>query len=124
MISSRGGSDRASGSASATSCPIAASVCGATRIERSGTGSSGCAWTAASAASANSSSTAAPYSFFGSSSFSSGPAISVVTTAMITSIANSVGEIAPTSSARLSTISSVSPRVFISVPITAEAFQS
>ena len=48
----------------------------------------------------------------------------VVTTAMITSIANSVGEIAPASSAKLSTISSVRPRVFISVPITAEAFQS
>ena len=103
---------------------MAASVSGATRIERSGTGSSGCAWTAASAASANSSSTAVPYLFLGSSSFSSGPAISVVTTAMITSIANSVCEIAPASSARLSTISSVSPRVFISVPITADALQS
>ena len=43
---------------------------------------------------------------------------------MITSIANSALEIAPASSARLSTISSVSPRVFISVPITADAFQS
>ena len=66
----------------------------------------------------------APYSLRGSSSFSSGPAISVVTSAMITSAANSTLEIAPTSSARLSTISSVSPRVFISVPITAEARQS
>ena len=65
-----------------------------------------------------------PYSFLGSSSLSSGPAISVVTTAMITSIANSAFEIAPASSARLSTISSVSPRVFISVPITDDAFQS
>ena len=36
----------------------------------------------------------------------------VVTSAMITSIANSASEIAPFSSARLSTISSVSPRVF------------
>ncbi len=107
-----------------TSWPIAPSVCGATRIERSGTGSSGWARAAASAASANSSSMARPYSFFGSSSFSSGPAISVVTTAMITSIANSVLEIAPASRARLSTISSVRPRVFISVPITAEARQS
>ena len=124
MISSRGGTDRASGSASATSCGSASSVCGATRIERSGTGSSGWAWTAASAASANSSSTPRPNSFLGSSSLSSGPAISVVTTAMITSIANSVLEMAPASRARLRTISSVSPRVFISVPITAEAFQS
>ena len=48
----------------------------------------------------------------------------VVTSAMITSIANSVSEIAPFSSARLSTISSVSPRVFISVPMTVEARQS
>ena len=40
---------------------------------------------------------------------------------MITSIANSALEITPFSSARLSTISSVRPRVFISVPITADA---
>ena len=50
--------------------------------------------------------------------------MNVVTSAMITSIANSASEITPFSSARLSTISSVSPRVFISVPITAEARQS
>ena len=46
--------------------------------------------------------------------------MNVVTSAMITSIANSASEITPFSSARFSTISSVSPRVFISVPITAE----
>ena len=60
----------------------------------------------------------------GRAAFSSGPAINVVTIAISTSIANSAGEMTPTSSARLSTISSVSPRVFISVPITAEARQS
>ncbi len=47
----------------------------------------------------------------------------VVTSAMITSIANSASEMTPFSSARLSTISSVRPRVFISVPITAESRQ-
>ena len=41
--------------------------------------------------------------------------MNVVTSAMITSIANRASEITPGSSARLSTISSVSPRVFISV---------
>ena len=50
--------------------------------------------------------------------------MNVVTSAMITSIANSASEMTPFSSARLSTISSVRPRVFISVPITAEARQS
>ncbi len=39
---------------------------------------------------------------------------------MITSAANSAAEITPTVSARLSTISSVSPRVFISAPSTAD----
>ena len=43
---------------------------------------------------------------------------------MITSIANSVLEIAAGIQGQVSTINSVSPRVFISVPITAEAFQS
>ena len=75
-------------------------------------------------ASSSSSSTGVPYSFLGSRSRSSGPAMNVVTSAMITSIANSASEITPFSSARLSTISSVSPRVFMSVPITAEARQS
>ena len=50
--------------------------------------------------------------------------MNVVTSAMSTSAANSASEITPFSSARLSTISSVRPRVFISVPITAEARQS
>ena len=50
--------------------------------------------------------------------------MNVVTSAMITSDANSAFEITPFSSARLSTISSVSPRVFISVPMTADARQS
>ena len=49
--------------------------------------------------------------------------MNVVTSAMITSIANSASEITPFSSARFSTISSVRPRVFISVPITADARQ-
>ena len=40
----------------------------------------------------------------------------VVTSAMITSIANSVGEITFSSSPMLSTISSIRPRVFISTP--------
>ena len=65
-------------------------------------------------ASTSSSSTGAPSSFLGSSSLSSGPAMKVVTSAMITSIANSASEITPFSSARFSTISSVRPRVFIS----------
>ena len=47
----------------------------------------------------------------------------VVTSAMITRIANSASEMMPFSSARLSTISSVSPRVFMSVPITIEERQ-
>ena len=50
--------------------------------------------------------------------------MNVVTSAINTSAANSASEITPFSSARLSTISSVSPRVFISVPITDEARQS
>jgi len=49
--------------------------------------------------------------------------MNVVTRAMITSAANSAGEMTPFSSARLSTISSVSPRVFISAPRTADSFQ-
>ena len=47
----------------------------------------------------------------------------VVTSAMITSIANSASLMTPFSSARLSTISSVRPRVFMSVPITADSRQ-
>ena len=50
--------------------------------------------------------------------------MNVVTSAMITSIANSASEMTPFSSARFSTISSVRPRVFISVPITNDARQS
>ena len=53
---------------------------------------------------------------FGSSSFSSGPVMNVVTSAMITSIVNSACEMTCRSSAMLSTISSVSPRVFMSEP--------
>ena len=49
--------------------------------------------------------------------------MNVVTSAMITSIANSASLMTPFSSARLSTISSVRPRVFISVPITADSRQ-
>ena len=49
--------------------------------------------------------------------------MNVVTSAMSTSIANSASEITPASSARFSTISSVRPRVFISVPITAAGRQ-
>ena len=49
--------------------------------------------------------------------------MNVVTSAMITSAANSASLMTPFSSARLSTISSVSPRVFISVPSTAESRQ-
>ena len=49
--------------------------------------------------------------------------MNVVTSAMITSIANSASEITPFSSARLRTISSVRPRVFMSVPITADSRQ-
>ena len=49
--------------------------------------------------------------------------MNVVTSAMITSMANRASEITPFSSARLSTISSVRPRVFISVPITAAGRQ-
>ena len=46
--------------------------------------------------------------------------MNVVTSAMITSAVNSACEIAPVLSARLSTISSVRPRVFISAPSTAD----
>ena len=60
----------------------------------------------------------------GSSSLSAGPAMNVVTSAISTSIANRASEMTPSSSARFSTISSVSPRVFISVPITVAERQS
>ena len=49
--------------------------------------------------------------------------MNVVTSAMSTSAANSASEITPFSSARLSTMSSVSPRVFMSAPITADSRQ-
>ncbi len=49
--------------------------------------------------------------------------MNVVTRAISTSEAKSASEITPASSARLSTISSVRPRVFISVPITAAGFE-
>ena len=47
--------------------------------------------------------------------------MNVVASAMITSAANSASEMTPFSSARLSTMSSVSPRVFMSAPITADS---
>ena len=50
--------------------------------------------------------------------------MNVVTSAISTSIANSASEITPFSSARFRTISSVRPRVFISVPITVARRQS
>jgi hypothetical protein len=53
---------------------------------------------------------------------SSGGAIIVVTTAIITSIAKKVGEITPRSNPMLSTINSTSPRVFISVPSVRDSF--
>ena len=124
-ISSRGGSERASGSASASSCGNAPSDCGATRIDSLGHGERReLRRPTASRASSSSSSTGAPSSLFGSSSLSTGPAMNVVTSAMSTSIANSASEITPFSSARFRTISSVRPRVFISVPITADRRQS
>ena len=117
-ISSRGGSERASGSASASSCASAASVCGATRIERSGTASSGELGDRALARLLELLlDRRAELVAAGRAGCSSGPAMNVVTSAMITSIANSASEMTPFSSARLSTISSVSPRVFISVPM-------
>ena len=48
----------------------------------------------------------------------------VVMIAIRTSIANSASEMTPSSSARFRTISSVRPRVFISVPMTADRRQS
>ena len=45
----------------------------------------------------------------------------VVTSAISTIIANSAGEITPMSRPTLSTTSSMSPRVFISVPIAQES---
>ena len=48
-----------------------------------------------------------------------GPAMNVVISAISTSAENNAAEITPLSSARLRTINSVSPRVFISVPIAA-----
>ena len=88
---------------------------------RSGTSSAGKSRRpTASRASSSSSSTGAPSSFFGSSSLSAGPAMNVVTRAISTSIANSASEITPSSSARFRTISSVRPRVFISVPMTVD----
>ena len=83
-MSSRGGSDWASGSARARSCASAASVCGATRIECSGTGTGESAWDSRLATS-SSSSTGAPNSLRGSSRRSAGPAMNVVISAMITS---------------------------------------
>ena len=98
------------------------SVCGATRIARSGISIVEISWLSL-RASSSSSPTGEPNSLRGSISFSSGPAMNVVTSAMITSIANSASEITPFSSARLSTISSVRPRVFMSVPSTADSRQ-
>ena len=49
--------------------------------------------------------------------------MNVVTSAMSTSAANSASEMTPFSSARLSTMSSVRPRVFMSAPITADSRQ-
>ena len=66
-------------------------------------------------AAASSSSGGDPNVPFGSISRISGPVISVVTIAITTSAANRAAVITPRSSARLRTISSVSPRVFISV---------
>ena len=123
-ISSRGGTEAASGSASDRSCARALGVWGATRIEDSGGTTLGNSASDSLRASSSSSSTGAPSSLRGSSSLSSGPAMNVVTSAMITSIANSASEITPFSSARLSTISSVRPRVFISTPTTAAGFHA
>ena len=50
-----------------------------------------------------------------------GPAMNVVTSAMITSIVKSCDEMTPRSRPMFSTISSVRPRVFISAPIAAES---
>ena len=49
--------------------------------------------------------------------------MNVVTSAISTSAANSASEMTPFSSARLSTMSSVRPRVFMSAPITADSRQ-
>ena len=116
-ISSRGGSEYASGRASESSGSSARSVCGATRIERVGVGASS---TVRRGAAASSSSGASPKRLCGSISLINGPVISVVTSAITTSAVNSAGVITPASSARLSTISSVRPRVFIIAPSAAE----
>ena len=100
------------------------SVCGATRIDARAAATSGNSRLERLRASSSSSSTGAPNLFFGSSSASIGPAMNVVTSAMITSAANSASVMTPFSSARFSTISSVRPRVFISVPMTSDARQS
>ena len=89
-----------------------------------GNGDRGHAGATRSRPTSSSSSSGAPKVFFGSSRLSAGPAMNVVTSAMITSIANRASEITPFSSARFRTISSVSPRVFISVPMTVDARQS
>ena len=78
---SRGGSVRASGTARASSWLSAAAFCGATRIEPPvGSGASS---TRSSALAASSSSGGAPKELCGSISRSSGPAMNVVTSAMI-----------------------------------------
>jgi len=73
MMSSCLGSERASGSARATSCPSAASVCGATRIERSGTVRSGYSLAGGVSRVGDLVLHLRPYSLRGSSSFSKRP---------------------------------------------------
>ena len=121
-MSSRGGSEVASGTATASSWASAASVCGATRIDCSGIVIGVMAAVSARARSSSASS-GSPNSLRGSRRLSTGPAMKVVTSAISTSAANSASEMTPFSSARLSTISSVRPRVFMSVPITADSRQ-
>ena len=55
---------------------------------------------------------------------STGVVVIVVASAMMTIIANSVGEMTPSSRPMLSTISSISPRVFIRTPSAADVRQS
>ena len=60
------------------------------------------------------------YANTGIKSRNNGVVANVVTSAMITIIANRVGEMMPRSSPMLSTISSIKPRVFIRTPSAAE----
>ncbi len=94
------------------------SSCGATRIERSGA-----AGAASSTERRNASSGGSDSSPRGSSRRSAGPAMNVVAIAISTSIVKSPVEIRPSSRPMLRTISSVSPRVFMSAPSAEESRQ-